>query len=102
MHAVIGGFAMDPERLNKQRQELHGMIIPMVKELPGFVTGYWSYQPGDSKSYSYIVFETEAQARRLVEVVRANGAQQHAAGVELGWLEVVEIWGQAGAGQAGT
>ncbi len=102
MHAVIGGFSMDPAKVALQRQELHQLIIPMVKELPGFVNGYWSYQPGDAKSYSYIVFETEAQAQRLLEVVRANVAQQDAAGVAIGWLEVVEIWGQARAGQVGT
>ncbi len=102
MHAVIGSFAMDRARLELQRRELEAVIMPMVKELPGFLQGYWSYEPGDSQAYSYIAFETEAQAQRLLEVVRANAVHQAGSGVAVGWLKIVEVWGQARGGQTGT
>jgi hypothetical protein len=40
-------------------------VIPMVREAPGFVAGYW-IKLDDTHGTSVVVFETESQARATV------------------------------------
>jgi hypothetical protein len=38
-------------------------ILPAIRSAPGFVAGYW-LEPVDGHGFSFVVFETEEQARR--------------------------------------
>lgn len=95
MHALIGIFEMGTTQRDSQHRELEERIIPMVKHQPGFVAGYWSLDPTTSTSYSYIVFQTEAQANGLLEVVKGNTRHQKEHGVTLKSLTVVNVLGSA-------
>jgi hypothetical protein len=96
MHAVIGRFAMDTRHKDEQRKELTERIIPMVRTLPGFISGYWSYDEANGESFSYIVLENEAQAHALIEKVQANVADRGGErGVSVKHIAVAEVWGQA-------
>lgn len=90
MHAVLGTFQMDMSKAAAQQRELEERIVPMVRHQPGFVAGYWSVEPS-GRSHSYIVWETEAQARALVEMVEGNVARQTDHGVALQSLSVFEV-----------
>ena len=44
---------------------LEPVVIRMVREMPGYLTGFWSWDHTTNMSYGTIVFETEANARAL-------------------------------------
>jgi hypothetical protein len=64
MHAVAVRVRLsgqpDPETLNEQ-------VIPRVKQLPGFVAGYWTRL--DDEGLSLVVFESEENATAASERV---------------------------------
>ena len=95
MHAIVGMFSMDRAKRDAQKVGLQEFVIPTVKKLPGFVRGYWSYDQGESRSFSYIIFQTEAQAKALVELLKSDASRRNDAGVQLQSLTIVEIWGEA-------
>jgi hypothetical protein len=66
MHAVIVTVAI--EDFEKARQSLQDEVIPMVKNAPGFVAGYW-LEPVDDQGLSIVVFETEEAAREMSKMV---------------------------------
>ena len=41
---------------------LQERVVPMVRQSPGFVAGYW-LEPQDGNAWSMVFFETEEQAR---------------------------------------
>jgi hypothetical protein len=97
MHAIIGVFKMDRSKTAEQRVELHERIIPMVKQLQGFVSGYWSYDPATNQHFAHVVFDSAEGAEKLAAFVgseprRLQGKQ---AGVENESLTVVEVIGDA-------
>src|SRR5678815_2467019 len=95
MHALVGVFDMDRALFAQQQQFLKERIVPSVRQTPGFVAGYWSYDHTTAKSHSYIVLEDEAAAKRLVEMVRANTAPQSTNGVKIESLATVEVLAEA-------
>lgn len=94
MHALVGVFDMDRALFAQQQQFLKERIVPSVRQTPGFVAGYWSYDHATAKSYSYIVMEDETAAKRLVEMVRSNTAQS-SNGVKVESLATVEVLAEA-------
>jgi hypothetical protein len=60
MHAVVvrvklsGSGPADPTALREQ-------VVPRVKQLPGFVAGYWTRL--DDEGLSMVVFESEENAK---------------------------------------
>ena len=94
MHALVGVFDMDRALFAQQQQFLKERIVPSVRQTPGFVAGYWSYDHATSKSYSYIVLEDEAAVKRLGEMVRGNTAQS-SHGVKVESLTTVEVLAEA-------
>lgn len=69
MHAVVVDVSIsDPEQ---SQQALRERIVPMVSQLPGFVTGVWM-EAGEGKGHSVVVVESEEGARGLAEQVRSN------------------------------
>jgi len=60
MYAVVATVDItDGEAATKSLAE---QVIPMVKQAPGFVSGYW-IQLDEGHGTSVVVFETEEQAR---------------------------------------
>jgi hypothetical protein len=94
-YAVIGTFSMDRAKVDAQRVGLASYVIPKVKDLPGFLHGSWSYDPTESRSYSYIVWKTEADAKAMIEILKADTSRSAEAGVQLQSITVVQVWGEA-------
>jgi hypothetical protein len=94
MHAMVGTFKMDPRFQARQRQELEERIVPMVRHQPGFVSALWS-QDDAGRSYSVIVLESEAAARKLAAFVREQCSLPSEAGVELESIAVAEVLAEA-------
>jgi hypothetical protein len=91
MFAAILTFHHDAARWEEQKPVLRARIIPMVKASPGFVAGYWTYDKSESRTVSFIVYETADQAQALVRGVRDESEFQRKSGVNLESTRVVEI-----------
>ena len=89
MHAVIVKVTInDPENA---LDNLRNQIVPRVKGAPGFVAGYW-YGDGQTTGNATILFDSEDQARGLVEMIR----QQPGTGTAtLDDIQVHEVVAQA-------
>jgi len=90
MHTAILTFHHDPATWAEQQPELHNRIIPFVKQSPGFVAGYWTYDAKESRTVSFIVFENATQAEALRRAVREQ-TQGKKGPVTLESIRIAEI-----------
>lgn len=95
MHALVSVWTMAEGRLPEQQQGLHEQIVPVVSKLPGFVAGYWNRDPVTGKAHGLIVFETEADARRLKEFIQGDTKRAAEAGLTYDSLAIVEVLASA-------
>jgi hypothetical protein len=63
MHAALVNLTIDPDQGPAAASAFTNDILPQVRSAPGFVAGYW-LEPVDSQGFSFVVFETEEDARR--------------------------------------
>jgi hypothetical protein len=63
MHAALVTLTVDPDHAPAAAEALTRDILPKIRSAPGFVAGYW-LEPVDSRGFSFVLFETEEQARR--------------------------------------
>jgi hypothetical protein len=63
MHAALIKLTIDPEQAPAAASALTHDILPAIRNAPGFVAGFW-LEPVDGRGFSFVVFETEEQARR--------------------------------------
>jgi hypothetical protein len=64
MHAVF--VTVKVEDVEAAKANLRDEVVPRVKQVPGFVAGYWLAPEGD-RGNSVVVFETEEAARSAAE-----------------------------------
>lgn len=70
------------------RQQLTEVVVPRVKQSPGFHSGAWTAPPGGTgQGLSMILYDTEEHARQSAETVRGGMPS----GVELVDVEVREV-----------
>jgi hypothetical protein len=63
MHAALMTLTIDPDRAPEAAAALTRDILPKIRSAPGFVAGYW-LEPVEGRGFSFVVFESEEQARR--------------------------------------
>ena len=95
MYAVVGIWNIDPTLRDKQDQGLHALVIPSVRNHPGFVVGYWMRDVDSGKGHTTIVLESEQSAQAFKENVLGNSQNQAKAGITADSLAVVEIIAEA-------
>jgi hypothetical protein len=83
MYAALVRVTIDAEPAPASARALTGEFLPVLSCAPGFVAGYW-LEPVDGQGLSFVVFETEEQARQSV----APAASSEAPGVN---IEAVEF-----------
>ena len=64
MHAVLVTVTLSE---NADPTSLREQVVPRVKELPGFVAGYWTR--GDGVGRSIVVFDSEENAQAASDLV---------------------------------
>jgi hypothetical protein len=64
MHAVIVSVVLSD---NPDPTVLREQVVPRVKELPGFVAGYWTRDGGTGRSM--VVFDSEENAHAASDMV---------------------------------
>ena len=89
MHAAITTVSIDAGKETEARALLSSQIVPMVKQAPGFIAGYWT-EPKADKGFSVVIFDSEESARAALPAVgfRAPGSPVVIESVE--FREVIE------------
>lgn len=94
MYAVVGNWTLAEGHWEEQLRGLHEQIVPLVRQSPGFVAGYWLGDRATGKTHSTIILEDEEAARRFQAFVEGNPASREQAGVRLESLTIVEVLAQ--------
>jgi hypothetical protein len=63
MHAALVKLTINADKAPAAAAALTDELLPTVRSAPGFVAGYW-LEPVDGEGFSFVVFDTEEQARR--------------------------------------
>ena len=98
MHGVVGTVSMEQDSLEVQRQVLTQQIVPRVRQSPGFVSGYWTYDAENSAGHVMVLFQSDEAARGFRAGVLEDAAARERrvqTGVEFQDLVVVEVIAQA-------
>jgi hypothetical protein len=91
--AVSAMFSMDASKKAQLMEGLEPVVISMVRQLPGFVSGFWSWDHATNVTYAFIAFDTEADARALETHLKTNADGHAAQGARLERAAVGEIVG---------
>jgi hypothetical protein len=77
MHAVAVRVSFND--VDAAEEGLHSQIVPMVKQAPGFVSGWWTRSQDRSNGLALMVFESEDAAQAALERLQSEGpgASEH-------------------------
>ena len=90
-HATLARFRKDLTREAEQQERLQRMIVPGVRQAPGFVADCWTLDRDTSESVVLITFDSLEHAEALASNVRENAPHQAVVGIELVSIRVVEV-----------
>lgn len=90
MYAVVGEVSIEAGREDESVEYLKANILPLVKQAPGLVGGYWLAVQG-GKGLAITLHETEESARGAVEMAKNGPRPDYAT---LGDFEVREVVAQ--------
>jgi hypothetical protein len=93
MHALTAMFSMDPTRKTQLIEELP-TVIKMVREMPGYVAGFWTWDATNIAT-TFVVFEREEHARGLETFMRAHDEKKTFPGTRLERASTAKIVGAA-------
>ena len=80
--------------VHEARKGLHEGVIPRVRQLPGFVAGYW-LEPVAGKGMSVVIYDDEASARDAIEKMSLKVGESPTPGVTIERIETSEVIGHA-------
>jgi hypothetical protein len=69
MYAVVVDVSITD--VEEAQRELREQVVPMVTQLPGFVSGVWM-EDGDGKGHSVVVVESKDIAESMAQQVRSS------------------------------
>jgi hypothetical protein len=70
MHAVVGAVEIDASRGDEAVALLNETLVPMIRQMDGFVSGTWTRSVDGTQGRSIIVFESEAAAQAAATQAR--------------------------------
>jgi hypothetical protein len=68
MHAVVVKVTVNDVQTAEKNLQEH--VLPRIKQMPGFMTGYWTRSEG--QGLSMVIFQSEENARQAADQVQAN------------------------------
>lgn len=97
MYAAVGVWNMEAGDWEEQQRGLHEEIVPLVRQSPGFVSGYWMADRAAGKTYTTIIFEGEDAAQRFKGFVLGEEREERReeAGVGNESFVIVEVLAEA-------
>ena len=94
-HATLASFRMDLNREAEQRKVLEQMIIPGVREFPGFVSGHWTVDRGAGESLVLLTYDSLAAAEAMANNIRGNAENQRTVGLDLMEVRILDVLASA-------
>jgi uncharacterized protein involved in tolerance to divalent cations len=70
---------------------LNEQIVPMVKQIPGFVAGYWTRDVDKTNGSSMMIFDSEETAQNVKQRLESDEGPGGSDAVELQGVEVREV-----------
>jgi hypothetical protein len=95
MHALTTVFSMDPAKKAQLIEGLDPVVIAHVRGMPGFVTGFWTWDHATNVAYGMVIFDTDKNARSLETFLRDQAEDMAAQGTRLERAAVGEVIGAA-------
>lgn len=90
-HATLATFCIDLSREAEQREGLERMIVPGVRQFPGFLSGHWTIDRHASESLVFLTYESLAAAEAMCCNIKGNADSQRRVGLDLVDVRIVEI-----------
>jgi len=69
MHAIIASVTIEPGHDEEAQAQLENNVLPMVKQAPGAVSGYWMRSDDGQHGSSVVLFENEEAARAGADMI---------------------------------
>jgi hypothetical protein len=88
MYAVIRRYQFDQSASEELDRQIREILVPLLKDLPGFVTYYW-LNTGEGSGASLSVFESRDGAEESVRVA-AKFLQENLSGLKISKPEIIE------------
>jgi hypothetical protein len=88
MYAVIRRYQFDQDASDELDRKIREIFVPLLKDVPGFVTYYW-LNTGEGSGASLSVFESREGAEESVRAA-ANFVQQNLSGLTISKPEIIE------------
>lgn len=89
MHAVVGRVSIQAGREDEAQEFLRANVIPMVKQAPGVLSGYW-LAPQEGQGMGITFYESEEAARGAAEMARKGPLPDYVTFDSLEVREVIE------------
>ncbi len=93
MHAVVVRVTLNDEQASEEM--LHNEVVPTVKQVPGFVTGWWTRSQDKTNGMSLIILESEEAAQAVKQQLESPEGPAGSDAVELQGVEVREVLASA-------
>jgi hypothetical protein len=90
-HATLATFRIDLSREAEQREGLQRMIVPGVRQFPGFVGGTWTVDRRTSESIVLLTYDSLGAAEAMPENIRGNADNQRHVGLDLVGVRILEV-----------
>ena len=90
-HATLATFRIDLSREAEQREGLQRMIVPGVRQFPGFVGGNWTVDRQTSESIVLLTYDSLSAAESMAENIRGNSDNQRHVGLDLVGVRILEV-----------
>jgi hypothetical protein len=94
-HATVMTLRRDLSKAEKQRQSFREMFERGFAEIPGFVSGLWTFDPEACEVVIVHTFDSLAAAEGFAEMARTTPQRQAERGLELLSVRVSEVLGTA-------
>ena len=91
MYALVSLCQLDETRPAESRARLERGVVLFVRQSPGFVGGFWTYERATGKSIGFALFDSVDHARDLRDVLERYIATQHEWAIQLEMNRVQEI-----------
>ena len=89
MHAVV--VRVDIKDLEAGQQMLENDVVPTVKQIPGFVAGWWTRSLDGSNGMSMMIFESEEAAQGVKQRLESPEGPISSDAVDLQGVEIREV-----------
>ena len=90
-HATLATFRVDLSREVEQREGLQRMIVPGVRQFPGFVGGHWTIDRRTSESFVLLTYDSITAAEAMAQNIRGNAENQRHVGLDLVDVRILEV-----------